>query len=74
MDPEAMRRARVAFRVKLSRDTGTNLDATEVAQFLDRTFTLKARLAASSFRVLVVNDPSSPPPRVCTRMSIHPEG
>jgi len=68
MDPEAMRRACVAFRVKLSRDTGTNLDASEVAQFLDKDIHPEGKSRGN----VVVNDPAAPPPRVCT--SIHPVG
>jgi TPR repeat protein len=38
MDPEARRRACVAFRVKLSRDTGANLTAADCEELLETTF------------------------------------
>jgi len=38
MDPEARRRACAAFRVKLSRDTGTNLTAAVCEELLGSTF------------------------------------
>jgi TPR repeat protein len=42
MDPVARRRARVEFRVKLSRDTGANLTAAACEELLDTTFTCEA--------------------------------
>jgi hypothetical protein len=37
-DPEARRRACAAFRVKLRRDTGTNLPAADCEELLDTAF------------------------------------
>ena len=47
MDPESLRRAYVAFRLKLRRDTGTNLPAADCEALLARTFEFSDHEAVS---------------------------
>ena len=50
MDPEARRRACVAFRVKLSRDTGVNLSAADCESLCEATFQGEGREQQASLQ------------------------